>query len=235
MIFNLLVAHYRDGLGGPEPEAAMTNSVIEFRTHPFELHDVNSWLLFGLGLIFSVISLSDGLAWDDPYPGYGSVARRHRMAQDEYAGEKEALIDEVEEIRDDAVKDLTEKGRAILAGLDEYRQIGDQRSALKRAFEAHLDQLQAAAGALMQFYRQENLRARGSGAGSPAHFGRKWIMNRTQLDDDGSISLQVPHEVIIEKLDGIPKLTRDVIDTANGEISRYKRIVEQYGIANAEA
>jgi hypothetical protein len=233
--FNLAVAHYRDALAGPEPELAARLAKETLRSAPLDLLDFNSWLLFVMGLVFSMISLADGYAWDDPYPGYGGVSRRHSKAQDEYAGEKESLIDEVESIRDETADQLKEKGRAILAGLDGWRQIQDQRNALSRAFEAHQDQLQAVASALMQFYRQENTRARPSGLLAPAHFDQKWLMNRIPIDDNAEISLQIPSHVVAEKLDRIPTLTKEVVDTADGEVARYRRIAEQYGIADGEA
>jgi hypothetical protein len=231
--FNLFVAHFRDALGGEDPELAPQAGLVTFLAAPFALHDFNSWMLLFLGCAFSMISLIDGFRWDDPYPGYGDVARQHYRAQNEYAQQKQELIEEVETIRDETIKKMTEGGRAVHAALGEHRQIVGLKTDLARSFEVHLDQLEAAGDALIQFYRQENTRARPKGSPPPAYFDRKWTMQRTDIVPTNDGTLHDPQE-IAEKIDRIPALTREVAETADLEIARYKRIAEQYGIADGE-
>ena len=45
-------------------------------TAPYALTDINSWLLFALGFIFSLIAMADGLMFFDPYIGYAGLERR---------------------------------------------------------------------------------------------------------------------------------------------------------------
>ena len=43
---------------------------------PLNLTDFMSWLLFDVGLVFSLIAMVDGLTFFDPYMGYAGLERR---------------------------------------------------------------------------------------------------------------------------------------------------------------
>src|SRR6202035_4874294 len=49
-------------------------------TAPYALTDINSWLLFALGFVFSLIAMADGLMFFDPYMGYAGLERRWNEA-----------------------------------------------------------------------------------------------------------------------------------------------------------
>jgi hypothetical protein len=75
LALNLSFAHYRDLsiLGALNPEQ---QALSDIQRTPLTLHDVKSWWLAGIGVLFSFIALIDGFKWDDPYPGYSEVAPR---------------------------------------------------------------------------------------------------------------------------------------------------------------
>jgi hypothetical protein len=71
LALNLSFAHYRDlsVLGVAHPEQKALSEILET---PLVLHDVKSWWLGCIGVLFAFVSLIDGFKWDDPYPGYGN-------------------------------------------------------------------------------------------------------------------------------------------------------------------
>ena len=66
--------------------------------HPFVLNDVNSWVFFGIGFIFSLVAMTDGLLFTDPYFGYGALERRCIEARNHYTDGKAELIDRLRDI-----------------------------------------------------------------------------------------------------------------------------------------
>jgi hypothetical protein len=46
------------------------------KTSPLGLQELNSWLLFGVGLMFSLFAFIDGCYLTDPYPGFAGVQNR---------------------------------------------------------------------------------------------------------------------------------------------------------------
>jgi len=69
---NLALAHYRE-VAGVLIEGAGEVVMQRLIQDPMGIQDFRSWLLFGLGVLFSIIAVLDGLALRDPYPGYGRV------------------------------------------------------------------------------------------------------------------------------------------------------------------
>jgi hypothetical protein len=71
-------------------------------TTPFLLADLKSWLFFAIGFGFSAIAFGDGIAFTDPYPGYGEIEVRLAAAHERYNSRKAELIDRLTEIRERA-------------------------------------------------------------------------------------------------------------------------------------
>jgi hypothetical protein len=95
--FNLLVAHFRDQLEITPFDAfnAAMAAVESFWNAPFGISNVDSWLLFGVGLLFAAIALLKGYTADDRNPGYGKLDRRFHQAESVYNAEEKKLIDAV--------------------------------------------------------------------------------------------------------------------------------------------
>ena len=52
---------------------------------------MNSLILFLVGVIFSCIAFWKGYTLDDKHPGYGSMDRRHKAAENEFKEAKDIL------------------------------------------------------------------------------------------------------------------------------------------------
>ena len=100
---NLGVAHYRDLLSGGTPEFASRLAIEALHTRPFEIADILSGILFVLGFFFCLGAAVDGFKMDDPYPGYGRLARRWDRAHEAYVNTKNDLLNDLESIRDDSL------------------------------------------------------------------------------------------------------------------------------------
>jgi len=94
-IFNLVVGHVRALYETGVYDNAFTLGVEAFVAGPFSLVDFNSWMLVFIGVLFSIIALFDGLNVDDKYPGYGSITRKLREAE-------QVLMDELDQLKAEA-------------------------------------------------------------------------------------------------------------------------------------
>jgi hypothetical protein len=177
--FNLLVAHYRGALGGETPETAHIQAVLAFVANPFGIVDVESWLLVGLGLLFGTVALIDGMLWDDPYPGYGRVERKHQAAVDRYADLKADLMSDLAEQKGAFVDTLRSIQDNLVKRRSEFSAVVEARLRLLRGFPIHIGHLEGAANELLATYREANRRSRKSAA--PERFSVPYRLGRPEL------------------------------------------------------
>ena len=154
VLFNLLVGHYRDALGGADPMHASQVALNTFSDHPFVLAEFQSWILFAMGLFFWTVAALDGFKMDDPYPGYGKINRKHEEIIQEYTNEKANIIGDLSHTRDRAIEyihsarqSLAER-KAMLSGALESRE------RLVHLFDVHQNYLNRAANDLLSVYRK---------------------------------------------------------------------------------
>lgn len=172
---NLALAHYRDvaeGLTTGGGQIVMQRLL----ERPFQLDDVMSWVLFGVGATFSIIAFLDGLFWTDPYPQYGAVQKRLEKRRIEYADTKRDLIDNLSEVRENYGEQIEEISRDLSDRRGEYDAILSHRSRLVRLFDQHQSQLEVSCNTLMNVYREANRRTRTSRA--PKRFSTSYKMSR---------------------------------------------------------
>lgn len=167
-VLNLGVAHYREVSGDLVGNAGA--AVVErLRDAPFSLQDAESWLLFGMGFLFSVAAFFDGRKFDDAYPGYGEVDRRHAKAVSTYDEQVEEVTDELNEVRQRALDGFKRLVHDAKRQPLEERSLVHQRRTAERNYAAYLDQLDGMAAALVAEYRKANLQARTDGETPTAH------------------------------------------------------------------
>lgn len=180
--FNLAVAHYRDALGGDYPEEAAQLALRSLLSNPYGISDIRAWLLFLMGCSFSIISATDGWTMDDPYPGYGALARRQAGLIEAYVEQKQILMADLERIRDIAIAKMESTASEIEKRRAEYHVILESRERLESAFNQHLDHLEQCGNNLLTFYREANRRARKEivppPPPPPEHFSQRWDMTR---------------------------------------------------------
>lgn len=160
VVLNGFVAHFRDAYeraGDTVNLQAVWHGLV---ADPFALARLQSWLLFLLGIGAAALAMWKGAMADDPYPGYGAVARRQAEAEGEYLRQRAAMLEDAAVIRDEAVRDL---GRGIerLKGASAQReQLLAGRARFVADFKAHEEELGRAANRLLAIYREANQKSR---------------------------------------------------------------------------
>ncbi len=135
---NLLLAHYRE-ISGSFIDGAGRVAISRLWQNPFGLSEVQSWMLFMVGLLFSVVAFIDGWYFLDPYPGYAGVEKRRRKRRDDYTGTKTDLIDRLKEVRDDHNEKVGDILRELGSRRKEHSAILASRSRLLSVFNEHQD------------------------------------------------------------------------------------------------
>lgn len=202
---NLGVAHYREvsgellGDAGFEVVRRMTQS-------PMGLQDAESWLLFGIGLIFSLIAFLDGRAFDDPYPGYGKLARTLRDARDELRNAIDDAVQDLDEVRSEARQRIDK----IAQWPRERQNLAEKCRRLKEDFERYTAELQELGSTLISEYREANRRAR-SDDGTPAAHRDPWSLTVAPLD--GGVSSTVQETTAQEEMNQKRREAHDQVDS----------------------
>ena len=174
---NLTLSHLRE----IPPAVAVSGDVGEVVLHrlltaPYALIDINSWVFFSIGLIFSLIAMADGLMFFDPYMGYAGLERRWVEATKQFASARSELIERLRDIREDATEVMNEAARDLSVRRSEYDSLLQGRGRLAQRFSQHQNQVEQAGRALLEIYREANRRARATPA--PDYFAKAYAMDR---------------------------------------------------------
>lgn len=167
-VFNVAVAHYRIALQGPTPENAAHLAVQTLISNPLLVNDMHSLLLIVVGVMFSIFAAVDGYRMQDPYPGYSRVQKRYRSFADQYAYYQRTIVDELEEVKNQAVDVLSQLKDEIPRFHSDLEGLLGSQSQLIKEFDEHCNHLQRCCLRLITLYREENKRARSSE--TPAYF-----------------------------------------------------------------
>ncbi len=174
---NLTLSHLRE----IPPAVSLSDNVGQEVLHrlltaPYALTDINSWLLFALGFVFSLIAMADGLMFFDPYMGYAGLERRWTDATRQFADTRSELIERLRDIREDATEAMNGAARDLSVRRSEYDSLLQGRARLAQRFGQHQNQIEQTGRALLEVYREANRKARATPA--PAHFSRPYSMER---------------------------------------------------------
>ncbi|MCU7958757.1 MAG: hypothetical protein KZQ58_01910 [gamma proteobacterium symbiont of Bathyaustriella thionipta] len=174
-LFNLGVAHFRDLLGS-DPQQAVELVLQQMQSQPFVLANIDSWLLFMMGILFTAIAAYDGFKSDDAYPGYGRRQRRMYDIQDHYDAECARLAEQVAAIRSEFLDELEQLAARIRQTYPHLCHLVEEKQALIARHQHCVEDLQTAADALIHRYRQQNRLHRKTPA--PLYFEQPWLNSR---------------------------------------------------------
>lgn len=180
LLANAFVAHYRDAyerLGDAVELPAVWAHLV---AAPFGLLKMQSWLLFFLGLFFAGSGFWKGYTFDDPYPGYGRVARKWQQAEQIYHDQRAERLEQASAIRDEAKHALDRTIEQLRGAALQREQLRGARTRIVEEYAAHERHLEEAANALLAAYRNANRQARTSPA--PAHFDTVFAFEDRALD-----------------------------------------------------
>jgi hypothetical protein len=183
LTLNLVLAHYRE-LSGNLIDGIGVEAFRRFMADPLGLEDVKSWMLFGGGLFFSVVTALDVWSMGDPYMGYQAVHQRRVAAEEEYKRVQAELIDELIDLRNQH----HEKVDQIIAQLKSRRQdhsaIVAHRNKALNLFKDYQTHLERSAIHMISIYRDANIAARTEPP--PIHFSQTLKMERLKPTFDKS-------------------------------------------------
>jgi uncharacterized protein YukE len=174
---NLTLSHLRE----IPPAVSLNDTMGEVVLHrlltaPLALTDINSWVLFTIGFIFSLIAMVDGLLFFDPYMGYSGLERRWIEASRQFADARSELIERLRDIREDATDAMNEAARDLSVRRSEYDALLQGRARLAQRFEHHQSQIEQTCRALLEIYREANRGTRSTPA--PDYFSKTYAMAR---------------------------------------------------------
>jgi len=176
------VVQMKDAFKHAWPEAMLI-----FRGAP-QFQDLSSFILFGLGMVLSVLAFYKGYTLDDRYPGYGGKDRRHKQALEAEHAEQDRVRRKLKEL-------LHKRRTAIQSALSEpSTQIGmlgrrisdlnhDKHLVVERSQAVRLD-----FAMLVDSYRKANLAVRATAA--PAYFGTPATLSGVTSDAEAEPALR---------------------------------------------
>jgi hypothetical protein len=222
---NLAVAHYRDALGGSDPESAATSALQSFLNTPFHIDDINSAFLFIMGFFFSLIATIDGYRMDDPYPGFGRLMKRYKDEENDFRSAKEQEAEVLTRQKEDQLRRLDHATNEIAARRSQYHAVLQQRDGFKELFINHMNHLERAGGELVAFYRNANLGARTAPA--PIHFSESWKMARPDIEggaDRQDAFASFPDTEAERVLGTLEQIRREILESYDHERASYAQI-----------
>lgn len=187
IIFNLIIAHYRDQLA-IDPFNTTLMAFDQFAELAFTLSGFDSWLLFGVGLLFSLFAMFEGYRCDDPYPDYGPLSRRVKLAEEDYDAAKSNLIAEFQALKQESTHDLEFLNSQVKSDLNTLHMLIESKRNLLTNFQHYQQHLQDCCNTLLRTYRDANRTARSTPA--PDYFKQSFqfselpVISQTNEDSE---------------------------------------------------
>jgi len=172
---NLALAHYRE-VSATILEGAGTEVIRRIRENPLGLVELNSWMLFAIGIFFSILAFIDGCMLTDPYPGFAGVQRRLDEARQNYISGKLDLIDNLREIRDEHNGKIEAIVRDLSSRRQESAAIIAHRTRTMGLFAEYQSHLERTANSVLTAYREANRAARTDA--EPQYFAAAYKLER---------------------------------------------------------
>lgn len=155
MTINLGLAHFRE-TSGAFLDGAGNQVVQRLIERPFNLEELKSWVLFGVGTLFAAITLADVITFSDIFPGYTKVQEKWDSEQDEYKAEFENLLENITSIKDEYHDNLSKIGEDLTIRQQELDKIISGKNRLVALYNSNNEQLQRSADVLFSAYFESN-------------------------------------------------------------------------------
>jgi len=157
--FNLFVAHYRDELS-LSFEGANFRAISAFMETPFFLKDFDSFILFFIGLIISIVALIDGYKFDDKYPGYGRIYRRYKEAEKKYHQCCFNIVKSLHNLKNQSLKELQDLYENSQKDYTHLNILLSNKNKLINLYEEHYRHLEGVCDVVLKHYQHANKASR---------------------------------------------------------------------------
>jgi len=235
LTFNLLVAHYREA-SGAFLEGGGEIALRTLKADPLGLTEFQSWVLFGIGALFSFIAFADAFSMDDPYPFYGKLYRTVDNARLAYVEERDALIAQLEDLKSGTVEAMLNAKDDLAKRRGEHASIFENRTRALRAYDQHLAYLERAANALLSVYREANREARTDPP--PRRFGEPWKLTPPPVEaglPPGTFPPDKLDAAVVQAQATLDQRMREVHDEFERAFRAYRLLDEVVGGEHVEA
>jgi hypothetical protein len=224
---NLTLSHLRE----IPPAVSLGDDVGQVVLHrlltaPLALTDINSWVLFTIGFIFSLIAMVDGLLFFDPYMGYSGLERRWIEASKQFADARVELIERLRDIREDATEVMNEAARDLSVRRSEYDALLQGRARLTQRFDQHQGQIEQTGRALLEIYREANRGARATPA--PDYFTAPYSLARISYtgNEPNSSARDTLRQMIADTQALLSQQIKAIHEAFDGAVRSYREIDE---------
>lgn len=166
-LFNLMIAHFREALA-IDPDSANILAFESFRGGILSISDIQSWLLFFMGIIFSILAMYKGYHFDDEYPGYGKLAKRRDKIRERIVDLREEVFSGLDSISEEFNEALEERFEEVCR---KDKQLNNFISAFcyqNKILRAYISHLESAYDYIVRLYRDTNSAERMDGV--PMYF-----------------------------------------------------------------
>jgi hypothetical protein len=202
LVLNLGVAHYRTALVlSTDSSAAFQIAVHRLSRTPLQIGSFESLMLLIVGIFFSLIAFADGYHLDDPYPGYGRLARRREACLEQFRDAKADFIDSLKDSKDAMLQEVQENSTIVERRRLDFGEVREKLESLEKQFKQYLDLLEQVGNEVLKTYREANQNARTTPR--PAHFTDLWAMLRPDLGDGTIVdtdAFEKESELTVQKL-----------------------------------
>jgi hypothetical protein len=225
LVLNLALAHLREI--PPDLQIDVDREALRrLLASPFGLTDIQSWLLFGIGFVFSIGAMVDGLLFFDPIIGYTGLERRWMAASKRFTDAKEHLIESLRDIRDDAADAMNTAARDLTVRRSAFEDLLTARGRLSQRFVEHQSQIERGCNTLLTAYREANRGARSTTA--PSYFDQRYSMDRIAIDASGPGAEQREHlnRSIVEIQNLLKGQVEAIYQSFDKAVSSYREIDE---------
>lgn len=226
---NLTLSHLRE----IPPSVSLSDNVGQEVLHrlltaPYALTDINSWILFAIGFVFSLIAMADGLLFFDPYIGYAGLERRWIDATRQFANARSELIERLRDIREDATEAMNEAARDLSVRRSEYDALLQARARLAQRFDQHQNQIEQTCQALLEIYREANRTTRSIPA--PDYFTKAYTMERISYagGEPHSSARESLRKMIAETQELLSQQIKAIHEAFDNAVRTYREIDELF-------
>lgn len=167
IFFNLATAHYR-ALLEIDPGTAIFEAIPHLLDSPLAIDNFDAWVLFVIGIIFSLFALIKGYTSDDRYPGYGKIDRLFKEALSAYEDAKKELIKKINKEIDIQEQNLQSAHQKIHQYFRNYKSYLGEAESTIRKYDQFVKLLTDGCNNILQSYRNTNLKVRSNPA--PSYF-----------------------------------------------------------------
>ena len=215
IFYNLFIGHFRDALAIAHDTTAMQYTDVgkdvlqSVLNQPLTLHSFDSWLLVLLGIIFALVAAVDGYVFNDPYPGYGRVAKRYEDARHDYMDDKRDLMDQLAELRDDELDEVDDIKNHIEAQSGLIQNVITWSKKSESDARGYLNDLELKCNHVLQLYRTSNTEARSDKA--PDYFQDKYDL---LADVDATSIESVDVSAIEAQAANVDEMLNDALNTS---------------------